>query len=248
MKIDIPNIEENGATNFTTPYVTRFAKEEYFNSIEDAINCIKNEYFEDDSDYTLNQKILKINEAIDNIEKSILNNKIIGFLYNDYKHNINYKSILNNMNDIMKAKYEIELQQLIDIHKSNLTQKNNFIKNNKDEIILQLNLIKQNYFDIIKNKKKEYLRNWHEKNKKLLEIQKHKNLTEEEKYINLKKSKKKYYQKKCDEKILLEKMVHNNFIKDGFELIIEKKELTQKEINRKAANKKYYEKKKHNII
>ena len=38
------------------------------------------------------------------------------------------------------------------------------------------------------------------------------------------------------------------FIKDGFELIIEKKELTQKEINRKAANKKYYEKKKHNII
>ena len=248
MKINIPNIEQNGATNFTIPYVTRSATEEYFNSIEDAINCIKNEYFEDDSDYTLNQKILKINEAIDNIEKSILNNKIIGFLYNDHKHNINYKSILNNMNDIMKAKYEIELQQLIDIHKSNLTQKNNFIKNNKDEIILQLNLIKQNYFGIIKNKKKEYLRNWHEKNKKLLEIQKHEKLTEEEKYINLRESKKKYYQKKCDEKILFEKMVHDNFIKDGFELIIEKKELTQKEINRKAANKKYYEKKKHNII
>ena len=155
MKIDIPNIEENGATNFTTPYVSRSAKEEYFNSVEDAINCIKNEYFEDDSDDTLNQKILNINEAIDNIEKSILNNKIIKFLYDDHKHNINYKSILNNMNDGMKAKYEIELQQLIDIHKSNVTQKNKFIKNNKDEIILQLNLIKQNYFDIIKNKKKK---------------------------------------------------------------------------------------------
>ena len=272
MKINIPNIDEQGFQSSTDPYYTREANEDYFNTIDDAKKYIFENYCDETYEklnirtdkynlktYTPTQMVSQINKAIDHIDQCILNNKSLTSLKDDFKSYTNYKLILKNMTEHMKSKYELELAKLKVIHKSNLIQKNKFIKDNKNELIEYLNLIKQDYIDKIKNKQKEYLKNWNQKRNELLGIkprvklteeQKLENikpkvkLTEEQKLENLKESQKKYYKKKCNEKELLEHKVQEIFKIEGLEPISEKKILTEKELKRKECNKKYYDKKK----
>lgn len=258
MKVIIPNIIENGEKQFAMPYVEREANEKYFNTINDLKQYIFDNYCDETYEklnkrtnvydlktYTSTQMVIQINKAIDDIETCILNNKINTCLKDDYKRDTNYKILFKYMDEYTKSKYENELNKLVEIHKSNLKQRNNFIKDNKDEIIEYLNTIKQNYINDIKNKKQEYIKNWRQKRNELLEITPRQKLTEEQKLANLKESQKKYYKKKCDEKAILEQQVQEIFKDEGLVPIIpKKKELTEKELKRKECNKKYYEKRK----
>lgn len=255
MKINIPNINEQGFKSSTDPYYEREANENYFNTIDDAKKYIFDNYCDETYEklnkrtneeelktYTPTQMINQINKAIEDIEKSILNNKSLTSLKEDFKSDTNYKPILRNMTDYMRSKYELELAKLNVIHKNNLIQRNKFIKDNKDEIIEYLNLIKQTYIDNIKNKQKEYLKNWNQKRNELLNIKTRVKLTEEQKLENLKQSQKKYYKQKCDEKEMLEQRVQEIFQDEG--LVPKKIELSEKELKRKECNKKHYEKRK----
>jgi hypothetical protein len=230
MKVIIPNIDKDGNKKFTIPYIEREANEDYFNTIDDAKEFVFNNYCNEndyDRKFTHKQIIININTGIDDIENCVLNDKIIKRLKEDFKTKTNYNILFTNMDEVMKNKYKTELNKLIVIHKLNLNQKNKFIKDNKDEIIEYLTLIKQGYIDNIKNKQKEYMTNWRQKHNELLGIKQRVKLTEEQKLLNFKESKSKYYNK----------------IKE-----LTEKELTEKELKRKECNKKYYEKRKLKAI
>jgi len=262
MKINIPNIDEQGFKSSTDPYYTREANEDYFNTIDDAKKYIFENYCDESYEklnirtdqynvktYTPTQMVSQINKAIDHIEKCIEKNLSLSSLLDDFKSDTNYKLILKNMTEHMKSKYELELAKLKVIHKNNLIQKNKFIKDNKNELIEYLNLIKQDYIDKIKHKQKEYLKNWNQKRNELLGIKPRVKLTEEQKLENLKESQKKYYKKKCTEKEILEQQVQEIFKDEGLEpIILNKKKLTEKELKRKECNKKYYEKRKQSFL
>ena len=256
MKINIPNLDENGVKVFTLPYVEREANEDYFNTIDDAKKYIFDNYCDETFEklnkrtdeyeiktYSPTQMINQLNIAINDIENCILNKKCLSCLKNDYNSITNNKILLRNMDEYMKSKYEVELEKLRVIHRNNLIQRNNFIKDNKDEIIAYLNLIKQGYIDNIKTFKKEYIQKWRQNRNELLGIKPREKLTEEQKLENLKETKKKYYNK--IKSIVLNELQNNEKTDIQIELIVPTKiELTEKELKRKECNKKYYEKRK----
>jgi len=259
MKVFIPDIDKNGNRNFTNPYVEREANEDYFNTIDDAKEFVFNKYCNEndyDRKFTHKQIIININTGIDDIENCVLNDKIINSLKEDFKTQTNYNILFTNMDEVMKNKYKTELNKLIVIHKLNLNQKNKFIKDNKDEIIEYLTLIKQGYIDNIKNKQKEYMTNWRQKHNELLGIKQRVKLTEEQKLLNFKESKSKYYNKiKSVAKSVaneLEQKITEPIKTEGPSVtgvcVVAKKELTEKELKRKECNKRYYENRKLKAI
>jgi len=239
MKLIIPNYIQYNTQHYTLPFITREANEDFFKNVEDANQYILinycNEKYESynkqkdlytERTYTYLQMVSQIDKIINIIEQSILNNKILPCLINDYQKNTNYKLITKFMLEDMSQKYESQLEELKLIHKINLQQRNTFIKDNKDEIIKHLYLIKQDYILKNKNKKREYYKNYYKKQNELLGIQKRQLLTEDQKIINRRASQKKYRDTKNKTKTIIENKTE--------------KELLEIQIKRREYNKRYY--------
>ena len=282
MKVIVPNINEHKNKSTSIPYIEREANESYFNNIEDAKNYILNnccdENYEklnnntneyDNKKYSETQMIQNINNLIEKINNSIQKNKYIPFLFEEYKLNINYKNLLKNMTDTMKRKYEIELNELINIHKVNLNQQDKFIKDNITEIIIYLNSIKENYINNIKIKRQIYIKKWKQKRNEILNIKPREVLTEEQKIEYQKNYQKKYRETRNEllnikpRELLTDEQKYENLKKSQKKYYENKKKinqvdipieiplelpanmptnLTAKELARKLCNKKYYDK------
>lgn len=238
MKIIIPNYIQYNIQHYTLPFISREANEDFFKTAADANQYILNNYCNEkyesynkqkdaytERTYTITQMISQITKAIYIIEQSILHNKLLPCLINDYQKNTNYKLITKFMTKDMSQKYESQLNELKLIHKSNLQQRYKFIKDNKNEIIEYLYLIKQDYIIKNKNKKSEYYKNYHQKRNILLGIQKRQLLTEEQKIINRRESQKKYRNIKTKTKNIIENK--------------SEKELLEIQIKRREYNRRY---------
>jgi hypothetical protein len=244
MKIIIPNFIKFDTIHNTIPFITREADEDFFNNIDDANKYIFDSYCNEtyesynkqkdsysEKRFSFLQMIKQIDKVIDIIDDSILNNKILPSLINDYKNDTNYKPLFKFMNEDMSLKYELELDELKIIHKTNLLQRNKFIQSNKDEIIQYLCSIKQNYFLKIKNKLNEKNKKYYLKQKELLKIPSKKLLTENEKRENRKNTQQKYFMKHS------KFLIQNNIIEPIT------KDLTELQIKRQEYNRRYYTKK-----
>jgi hypothetical protein len=181
--------------------------------------------------------VARINKAIDIIETSIENKKYLPRLVSDYKLDTNYKSIFKHMDAITQEKYEMELSNLVEIHKANLNQRHKFILDNKDEIISFLVLIRDNYIINIKQIKNEYFKKYYESKKEIIpprEI-----LTEEQKIANRKACQQKYREKNrpMNDNIIEEVKIDDEPLIPSREVLTEE----QKIANRKACQQKYRE-------
>lgn len=279
MRIEIPNFVQFNVLHANLPVIVREANEDFFKDIHDATQYIFKNYCDEkyesynkqkdiytEKTYTQVQMISQVNKAIDIITKSIENNKYIPCLVKDYNGYINYKSLFKNMDVITEEKYKTELNQLIQIHKENLDQRQQFIIDNKDEIISFLSLIRDEYLINIKQAKSEYQKKYSESIKQI--IPSRELLTEEQKILNRKETQKKYSEsiKKIippREKLTEEQKIANRQdtqkkyrekYKTAAVVAIDKPQTTltepplprevlteeQRLINRKACNRQYY--------
>jgi uncharacterized protein YihD (DUF1040 family) len=251
MKIEIPNFVSFNVLHANLPVIVREANKDFFKDIHDATQYIFKNYCDENYEsynkqtdiytektYTKIQMISQINSVIDIIEKSIENKKYIPCLVKDYNADINYKSLFKNMDVITEEKYKTELNQLIQIHKENMNQRQQFIIDNKDEIISFLSLIRDEYLINIKQAKSEYQKKYSESIKEI--IPSRKKLTVEERVANRKGCQKKYREKyKTDTVVAVDESPPSP---QPREVLTEEQRL----INRKACNRQYYLKIKNN--
>jgi hypothetical protein len=240
MKVIIPNYIQYNVQNYTLPFITREADEDFFKTVGDANQYILDNYCNEsyesynkqkdlytEKTYTYSQMINQIKKTIE----YIFNNKVLPCLITDYQKYTNYKSLFKFMSDDTSKKYESELNELKLVHKLNLQQRNEFIRDNKDEIIQNLYLIKQEY--ILKKRRMKSIINqkYYQSRKIIMDIEPKPLLTEEQKNINLKLSKHNYYLKNKNK---VKKPITNNAIE---------KNLTSMQIKRQDCNRRYYSKK-----
>jgi hypothetical protein len=236
MRIEIPNFVQFNVLHANLPVIVREANEDFFKDIHNATQYIFKNYCNEtyelynkqkdiytEKTYTKVQMITQINKAIDIITKSIQNKKYFPCLVKDYNADINYKSLFKNMDVITEEKYKTELNQLIQIHKENMNQRQQFIIDNKDKIISFLSLIRDEYLINIKQAKSEYQKKYSESIKCVLPPREL--LTDEQKILNRKETQKKY--------------------SESIKQIIPSRELLteeQRKANRRETQKKYREK------
>lgn len=258
MRIEIPNFVQFNVLHANLPVVIREANEDFFKDIHDAnqyifkIYCNENyETYNKQKDtytektYTQKQMITQINKAITIIEKSIENKKYIPCLVKDYNGDINYKSLFKHMDIITEEKYKTELNQLVEIHKNNLNQRQQFIIEHKDEIIKYLKTLQENYMKQIIQDKKDYFKQYRDANKKIMNevIPPREILTEEQRRANRKECQKKYREKYKKTAVVESKDEPTQSLTEPLpirEVLTEE----QRRENRKKCNKQYYLKRK----
>lgn len=246
MRIEIPNFVQFNVLHANMPVVIREANKDFFKHIYDAEQYIFKNYCDENYEsynkqkdiytektYTQKQMISQINKAIDIIIKSIENKKYIPCLVKDYNADINYKSLLKNMDMITEEKYKTELEQLIQIHKENLNQRQAFIIENKDEIIKYLKTLQEGYMKQIIQDKKDYFKKYREIEKQLIptrEVQ-----TEEQRIASRRETQRKY-REKYKMAVVIDKPETTLTEPKPREVLTEEQRLA----SRKASNKQYY--------
>jgi len=249
MRIEVPNFVSFNVVHANMPVIYREANEDFFKHIDDVKQYIFKNYCDEnyesynkqkdiytEKSYTQKQMISQINKAIDIIEKSIENKKYIPCLVKDYNADINYKSLFKNMDVITEEKYKTELDQLIQIHKENLNQRQAFIIAHKDEIIKYLKTLQEDYMKQIIQDKKDYFKKYRDAEKQLIptrEVQ-----TEEQRIASRRETQKKYREKYKTAAVVAIDKPQTTLTEppQPREVLTEEQRLE----NRKACNRQYY--------
>ena len=222
MKVDFPWYENEKLHYNTDNIIEKIADENnYFKSIFDVINFLENDAF---------STIEKCLEFKKQIETAINKNKIIKFIYEGTKEEINNnKFVTKEMPINIKKKWDIKVNELNDIHKDNAKKDDTFIKENVNELFKEIDKLIIKLQNKLKESRQNANKKYYEKQKKLMNTVITPPKTSEEIMQSRKEANHKFYLKRKE------------VLKD-FKYVAKTDE--EKAEAKKEANKKYYEKKK----